>query len=212
MDVEEFKQKYEELKDNPMYKNFCSILDTKSQVLERIAKENQELKNSLERYQKELNEENLQCSKYAIEINDLKERLKTTKELVEEHVKKEIDLKEINKDISKGLQKVSIKRNKWKKRYETEHRRKQELNRKLKELEEQSASAINEQVSRGVDLTNQQKEFIEYLEKNINHYKEIIKSDRENNTKQDCRRFETRWTTYEESLSKYKEIVGVKDE
>lgn len=33
MDVEEFKQKYEELKDNPMYKNFCSILDTKNQVL-----------------------------------------------------------------------------------------------------------------------------------------------------------------------------------
>lgn len=58
----------------------------------------------------------------------------------------------------------------------------------------------------------QQKEFIEWLEKNINHYKEIIKSDRENNTKQDCRRFETRWTTYEESLSKYKEIIGVKDE
>lgn len=44
MDVEEFKQKYEQLKDNPMYKNFCSILDTKNQVLERIAKENQELK------------------------------------------------------------------------------------------------------------------------------------------------------------------------
>ena len=75
MDVEKFKQKYEELKDNPMYKNFCSILDTKNQVLERIARENQELKNSLERYQKELNEENLLCSKYAIEINDLKEKL-----------------------------------------------------------------------------------------------------------------------------------------
>ena len=48
MDVEEFKKKYEELKDNPMYKNFCSILDTKNQVLERIAKENQELKKKLE--------------------------------------------------------------------------------------------------------------------------------------------------------------------
>lgn len=41
---EEFKQKYEELKDNPMYQNFCSILDTKSQMLERMSKENQELK------------------------------------------------------------------------------------------------------------------------------------------------------------------------
>ena len=47
MDVEEFKQKYEKLKDNPMYKNFCSILDTKNQVLERIVKENQELKKQL---------------------------------------------------------------------------------------------------------------------------------------------------------------------
>ena len=47
MDVEEFKQKYEELKDNPMYKNFCSILDTKNQVLERTAKKNQELKKQL---------------------------------------------------------------------------------------------------------------------------------------------------------------------
>lgn len=48
MDVEEFKKKYEQLKDNPMYKNFCSILDAKNQVLERIAKENQELKKKLE--------------------------------------------------------------------------------------------------------------------------------------------------------------------
>ena len=47
MDVEEFKQKYEKLKDNPMYKNFCSILDTKNQVLERTAKKNQELKEQL---------------------------------------------------------------------------------------------------------------------------------------------------------------------
>ena len=47
MDVEEFKQKYEKLKDNPMYKNFCSILDTKNQVLERTAKKNQELKKQL---------------------------------------------------------------------------------------------------------------------------------------------------------------------
>ena len=51
MDVEDFKKKYEQLKDNPMYKNFCSILDTKSQVLERTAKENQELKKKLDELQ-----------------------------------------------------------------------------------------------------------------------------------------------------------------
>lgn len=48
MDVEEFKQKYDQLKDNTMYKNFCSILDTKNQVLEKILKENQELINQLD--------------------------------------------------------------------------------------------------------------------------------------------------------------------
>ena len=52
MDVEDFKKKYEQLKDNPMYKNFCSILDTKSQVLERTAKENQQLKEQLEASEK----------------------------------------------------------------------------------------------------------------------------------------------------------------
>lgn len=41
---EEFKQKYEELNETTMYQNFCSILDTKSQMLERMSKENQELK------------------------------------------------------------------------------------------------------------------------------------------------------------------------
>lgn len=51
MDVEDFKKKYEQLKDNPMYKNFCSILDTKSQVLERTAKENQDLKKQLDELQ-----------------------------------------------------------------------------------------------------------------------------------------------------------------
>ena len=51
MDVEDFKKKYEQLKDNPMYKNFCSILDTKSQVLERTAKENQDLKKKLDELQ-----------------------------------------------------------------------------------------------------------------------------------------------------------------
>ena len=60
MDVEDFKKKYEQLKDNPMYKNFCSILDTKSQVLERTAKENQQLKEQLEASEKARNN----CYKY----------------------------------------------------------------------------------------------------------------------------------------------------
>lgn len=86
-----------------------------------------------------------------------------------------------------------------------------------KQLEEKENIACNwkdsclENAGKIEILENQQKEFIEYLEKNINHYKEIIKLDRENNTEQDCKRFEIRWTTYEEILSKYKEITGGKE-
>lgn len=64
MDVEDFKKKYEQLKDNPMYKNFCSILDTKSQVLERTAKENQQLKEQLEASEKARKESMLILGEY----------------------------------------------------------------------------------------------------------------------------------------------------
>lgn len=49
--------------------------------IKELQQENQELKNSLEQKIKELNEENIQCSKYAIEINDLKEKLEEYKEI-----------------------------------------------------------------------------------------------------------------------------------
>lgn len=67
----------------------------------------------------------------------------------------------------------------------------QELKKQLEELEEQSASAINKQVSRGIDLTNQQKEFIEWLE----HYKKALFSVG-SKIPIDC------------VLEKYKEIIG----
>lgn len=88
MSDEEFVKKYEELLDK-MYCNCnemnCIDNNSPRRILniakrlqleeDDLLKENQELKNSLERYQKSLNEENLLCSKYAIEINDLKEKL-----------------------------------------------------------------------------------------------------------------------------------------
>ena len=62
-----------------------------------------------------------------------------------------------------------------------------------------------------VEFTNnktQQKEFIEYLEDNIKHYEEFIKSNGKDMTEQDHRRFEIRLATYEEILQKYKSIIG----
>lgn len=56
-------------------------------LTEQLQQENKQLKNninqmndSVDKLQKELNEENLQCSKYAIEINDLKEKNKQLKD------------------------------------------------------------------------------------------------------------------------------------
>ena len=122
MDVEDFKKKYEQLKDNPMYKNFCSILDTKSQVLERTAKENQELKKKLDELQTLYNNMfKCHCNRVQVET-----------------------------------------------------------------------------------LLSQQKEFIEWLEQNIENEEYCYLAQ---NPGERCRK-----DVFEEALSKYKEIIGVKDE
>lgn len=87
MDVEDFKKKYEQLKDNPMYKNFCSILDTKSQVLERTAKENQELKKQLDELQAIYNNMfKCHCNRVQVEtlLNQQKEFIEYLKEQINE--------------------------------------------------------------------------------------------------------------------------------
>lgn len=123
------------------------------------------------------------------------------------------DLSKENKELKKQLEELESivglrqKRNlinKFNKEYDEEDKKKNP-NRSHAEI----IPDAEEIYKRYYAMKNQQKEFIEWLEKNINHYKEIIKSDRENNTEQDCRRFETRWSTYEEALSKYKKIIGV---
>lgn len=47
---------------------------------ESLRQENEQLKNNINKLQKELNEENFQCSRYAIKINDLKENNKQLKD------------------------------------------------------------------------------------------------------------------------------------
>lgn len=52
----------------------------------KLIEENQELKNSINALQKELNEENFQCSKYAIENKELKKQLEEYKRLGFKHL------------------------------------------------------------------------------------------------------------------------------
>lgn len=61
------------------FEMLCHLEDFEVQYWE-LQKENQQLKNDINKLQKELNEENLQCSKNAIEINDLKEKNKQLKD------------------------------------------------------------------------------------------------------------------------------------
>lgn len=42
--MEEFKEKYEELKNNPMYQKYCSVLEIKDKVIKKLQQENEELK------------------------------------------------------------------------------------------------------------------------------------------------------------------------
>lgn len=50
------------------------------QEIKQLQQEKQQLMNDINKLQKELNEENLQCSKYAIEFNDQKEKNKQLKD------------------------------------------------------------------------------------------------------------------------------------
>ena len=101
MDVEEFKKKYEQLKDNPMYKNFCSILDTKNQVLERTAKENRELKKQLHEASLQIQsliEEDMGCPSNCSKLRKLRNQQKEFIEWLEAKIKNyELPLTDENK-------------------------------------------------------------------------------------------------------------------
>ena len=81
----------------------------------------------------------------------------------------------------------------------------QELKKQLKELERHSTNAINKQIARGINLINQQKEFIEYLENEIMEIRA-----KWGNALSNISQLDVAMTVraYEEVLLKYKEIIG----
>lgn len=108
--------------------------------------------------------------------------------------------------------------------YEQEKFNAEELKKQVVELEESSGNVINNQVARGIDLVNQQKMFVKYLEdelKECNFYSKYIekkaqelKGRRAGRTyianeiiKNECAKKQIK-----EILSKYKEILEGKNE
>lgn len=69
-------------------------------IIKQLQQENQQLKNDINKLQKELNEENLQCSKYTIEINDLKEKNQRLKETYKEVFNNYQKLKKDNETLT----------------------------------------------------------------------------------------------------------------
>lgn len=75
--VEQLQQENKILKENA---------ENNDKVVDKVNWENQQLKNNINKLQKELNEENLQCSKYSIEFNNLKEKNKQLKEVIDKNI------------------------------------------------------------------------------------------------------------------------------
>lgn len=186
MDVEEFKKKYEELKDNPMYKNFCSILDTKNQVLERISKENQELKKQLEYLHggEHLNQLRFERNM----LQDVVDKMEVSKE-----DKRFIDMTHRNTELLEENRKLE----------EQLEVGEQQYNDLVEEKEE-----LQEQLSNSHQIKTQQKEFIEYLETEKDRLSREVSPIYEIGFGR--RRLVTEDISNEidEILSKYKEIVG----
>lgn len=89
-------------KDN---KELRKQLDYYKRKSKRLQQENQPLIEGINKLQEELNEKNLQCSKYAIEFNDLKEKNKQLKDnwnKLKEWVNKNYDYYINNEDYIGG--------------------------------------------------------------------------------------------------------------
>lgn len=130
------------------------------------------------------------------------------------------ELKEKCKAVSKGLGKVALKRNKWKRRYEKERMK----NRELKQELEVAKEVAEEHFKKEIDLKNQkqewidlrdkfktqQKEFIEWLEAYIEDRDKVRKLHEVHSLSEE--RLSSQYFILQHVLSKYKEIIGGKHE
>ena len=78
MNIEEFKERYEELKNNPMYQKYCSVLETKDKIIKKLQQENQQLKKDYNKLATHLyNEQHKRI--------ELKDRIDKALEFIEEN-------------------------------------------------------------------------------------------------------------------------------
>ena len=140
------------------------------------------------------------------ELEDILNYLETTSLEPHDDYVSEFSYKN-QKTLWKSIKDLRLKNQKLKKQIEeyirTEMKIKDELESQRKEYQE-TYKDVREEIK---EYKNQQKEFIEYLE----DYIEVLKSQQENVNGLDILEEETLFIL-EETLEKYKEIIGVKDE
>lgn len=106
MTIEEFKNKYEQMKDSNIYKNYCSVLENKDLILRKTLKEKQELIEYLKEKIK-LCDKNIEIHKKEIagvvNISEnnrhilLIKRFKVEKQIYEETLSKLVEIDQIEK-------------------------------------------------------------------------------------------------------------------
>lgn len=132
---------------------------------------------------------------------------------IEEMLEKNQQLKEKFKATNKGLQKVVLKRKKWKHRYQLARCEIKELREQLEEYKDKINWYENFEVNKTIDKLRlkhnvQQKEFIKWLEKKQSFLRDEISELTLGMCNTDFQ--DIKIEVYEKVLQKYKEIIGEK--
>ena len=60
MNMDEFKERYEELKNNPMYQKYCSVLETKDKIIKKLSSQLEQKEDNWNELKEWLEDENNQ--------------------------------------------------------------------------------------------------------------------------------------------------------
>lgn len=209
MNMEEFKQKYEELKDNPMYQKYCSVLETKDKIIKKVKQENEHLKEQVAYLRRSVERKENRI----IELED--ERIPYTNEYVKKLEKQNQELKKQLEYLhgEEYLNQLRFERNMLqdvvdKMEVSKEDKRFIDMTRRNTELLEENQE-LKEQLSNSHQINAQQNEFIEYLNKYIKERRRLSKLHKEYSLSEE--RLSAQCHVLENVLLRYQETVGYKE-
>ena len=156
-----FDEIYEKTKDCGRVQ-FVKLLMTKERENKQLKEDVSKFVNDINKLQKELNEENLECSKYAIENQELKEQVEECKDKINWYE---------NFEVNKTIDQLRLKHNIQQKEFI------KYLEDKIKKYKEYDRTGFPKDVVIANDLV------LNSLQHTLQKFKEIIGVSDENNTK-----------------------------